>query len=603
MKIKKIQIRNFKRFKQLQVELSSFDCLVGANNSGKSTLLQSLALFDFVIHNCLSVKQVNGNNTQKVFEVRNRSIAPEEFVVLPVANAIDLWTDKIAQKGGKHVLIQIEVEFDNEKYVKASVDLNFNRYSISIETEHYQNWLKELVSYKISYLPVFSTFLTQEEKRTQAVIEDALSRGRVNSVIRNLLYDLKKKGEIDYLERVLQNAIPSFKELNIKFDEVTDKYIDVSYKEEGKNKSFDLFMAGSGFQQFVYLFGFIRLRNPNLILLDEPDVHLHGTMQSSLISELKNLQRTEDKQIIFATHSRDIISRIEPDQIITLNEDKATRLKINFEIYDLLENLGSFDNIQIAQLQEFKRLLVVEDHDDWKFVQVFGKKILGEAHWQKVEKRLSIFPAKANPYKQDMVKLKEQLTAMFRLNSSGNPLKLFVLADWDYYPYRDELIKSLNQKDGNIKYHVWGKAEIENYLLVQDALIRLFTFKNETKNLFTDPFIDEFNSLLDKSKSIVLDKFAKAVEEYSHSERKGWNITKMNSEAQKLLDSMWDNNKLSITDAKEYILPGLKRWLQNNGFSQFSDLSLAESLEISEIDNEVKEFIYKLADFAGVNII
>jgi len=125
MKIKRIVIHNFKRFKQLQVELSSFDCIVGANNSGKSTLLQSLALFDFVLHNCLSVKQVNGNNTQKVFEIKNRSIAPEEFVVLPVANAIDLWTDKIAQKGGKHVLIQIEVEFDNEKYVKAYVDFKF----------------------------------------------------------------------------------------------------------------------------------------------------------------------------------------------------------------------------------------------------------------------------------------------------------------------------------------------------------------------------------------------------------------------------------------------------------------------------------------------
>jgi len=108
--------------------------------------------------------------------------------------------------------------------------------------------------------------------------------------------------------------------------------------------------------------------------------------------------------------------------------------------------------------------------------------------------------------------------------------------------------------------------------------------------------------LLEKSKSEVLKKIAEAVEEYSNSERKGWNITKKNSEAQKLLDSMWDNNKLSITDAKEYILPGLKRWLQNNGFSQFSDLSLAESLEVSEIDNEVKEFIYKLADFAGVRV-
>lgn len=603
MKINKIVIYNFKKFKELQAELSSFDCLVGANNSGKSTLLQSLALFDFVLHNCLTVRQGNGHSyEEKIFEIRNRSIAPEEFVVLPVANAIDLWTDKIAQRGGKHILIQIEVEYNNGKLVKASVDLNFNRYSISIETDNDQAWLKELVHYKISYLPVFSTFLTQEEKRTQAVIEDALSRGRVNSVIRNLLFDLKQKGEIHYLERVLQNAMPSFKELNIKFDEVTDKYIDVSYKEEGKNKSFDLFMAGSGFQQFVYLFGFIRLRNPNLILLDEPDVHLHGTMQASLINELRNLQSEENKQIIFATHSRDIISRLDPDQIITLNESHASRLKVNFDIYDLLESLGSFDNIQIAQLQEFKKLLVVEDQDDWKFIQVFGKKVLGEANWQKVEKRLSVFPAKGNPCRQDILKLKEQITGMFRLNFSGNPLKLYVLADWDYHPFRDGLSETLNHKDPNIIFHIWSKAEIENYLLIPDALKRLVLLRNEGENLFTEVFITFYEQLLDDSKPVVLEKIAKAVEDYSYMERKGWDITQKNREAQRLLNEKWENNKSSLTDAKQYVLPGLKRWLQRNGYSQFSDLSLAEGIDKSEIDSEVTEVIRDLADFAGVII-
>jgi AAA15 family ATPase/GTPase len=94
MKINKIRIRNFKRFEEFEAELSSFDCLVGTNNSGKSTFLQSLALFDFVLHNCLSAKQPNGNaDNQRIFETKNRSIPPEEFVVLPVANAIDLWTD------------------------------------------------------------------------------------------------------------------------------------------------------------------------------------------------------------------------------------------------------------------------------------------------------------------------------------------------------------------------------------------------------------------------------------------------------------------------------------------------------------------------------
>lgn len=602
MKINKIIIQNFKKFKELTADISSFDCLVGVNNSGKSTLLQSLALFDFVLHNCLAVKQTNGGVNQRVYEIKNRSIAPDEFVVIPVANAIDLWSDKIAQKSGKHVLIQIEVEFNNNKRVKATIDLNFNRYSISLETENDQEWLQSLAHYKISYLPVFSTFLTQEEKRTQAVIEDALSRGRVNSVIRNLLYDLKLKGEIPYLVEILQNAMPSLKELNINFDEVTDKYIEVTYKEENKNKSFDLFMAGSGFQQFVYLFGFIRLRYPDLILLDEPDVHLHGSMQASLISELKKLVKDENKQIIFATHSRDIISRLDPDQIITLNENQATRLKVNFDIYDLMESLGSFDNIQIAQLQEFKRLLVVEDQDDWKFVQVFGKKVLGEADWQKVEKRLSIFPAKGNPCKQDMVKLKEQLTGMFRLNFSGSPLKLFVLSDWDYHPFRDEMLKSLNQKDPNIQYHVWEKAEIENYLLVHNAILRLVESRNEVKNLFTDALSKTFFQLIENSKPGVEEKIAKAIEDYSKAERKGWDIVRINREVKKILDDKWENNKFDLSDAKEFVLPELKKWLQDNHLTQFTDFSLAEGLLKTEINPEIDLFIRKLAKFTNLNI-
>lgn len=91
-KITRVTIENFKRFKTIVLELKSFDCLVGGNNSGKSTLLQALALFDFVIRNCLARK----NGTDSPIEIKNRFIAHEEFVVLPVANAIDLWTDKQA---------------------------------------------------------------------------------------------------------------------------------------------------------------------------------------------------------------------------------------------------------------------------------------------------------------------------------------------------------------------------------------------------------------------------------------------------------------------------------------------------------------------------
>ncbi|MGE0379201.1 MAG: AAA family ATPase, partial [Planctomycetaceae bacterium] len=79
MRIKRVKIENFKRFESLDVELFGLDCLVGANNSGKTTLLQALALFDFCIHHCLERR--NGE-----LKLKNRTISPEDFYVLPVTN-------------------------------------------------------------------------------------------------------------------------------------------------------------------------------------------------------------------------------------------------------------------------------------------------------------------------------------------------------------------------------------------------------------------------------------------------------------------------------------------------------------------------------------
>jgi predicted ATP-dependent endonuclease of OLD family len=73
MKIKKITLKNFKKFENLTLTLQSLDCLVGGNNSGKSTLLQSLALFDFCLHQCLT--KPNG----KPISLKNRAILEEDF--------------------------------------------------------------------------------------------------------------------------------------------------------------------------------------------------------------------------------------------------------------------------------------------------------------------------------------------------------------------------------------------------------------------------------------------------------------------------------------------------------------------------------------------
>jgi len=600
-RITKVTIENFKRFEKIALELKPFDCLVGGNNSGKSTFLQALALFDFVVHNCLTRK----NGTDSPIEIKNRSIAPEDFVVLPVANAIDLWTDKRSQKKSQkkseRVLIRITIEFDDNRMAVATMDLTFNRFSVSLETEKEQAWLNEFMQFKISYLPVFSTFLTQEERKTPAVIEDALVRGRVNSVIRNLLCDLKTKDGVKDLETILSRAFSDFKELQVRFDSDTDRFIDVSYLEHGKSKDFDLFMSGSGFQQFVYLFGFILLRNPDIILLDEPDVHLHGTLQGALLDELKRLVDNEGKQVICATHSRDFISKLDPTHVVSLCDGEAKRLNVHFEIYDTLNALGSFDTIQLSQLQHYRRLLVVEDESDWAFLKIFGKTTLGERTWRQIERQLAVWYAKGNPYKQSNIStLKSQLTQMLGL--TGSPMKLFAVCDRDYYPQRGELLKELNAPDQHVRYYVWEKAEIENYLLVPKALDRLIHHPDTPLLNFSKEMRQTLDRLIEGSYETVEELCISAQTYYWNARKKsGKDNSTLLKETREYLKANWNKDPSAMTDAKDVVLPGIKRWMQEKNLPSFSDKKLAESLLPDELSPEIVQLMERIRDFAGLS--
>ena len=589
MRVESVRIRNFKRFESLELELGRMDCLVGANNTGKTTLLQALALFDFCVRHCLERK--NGQ-----LHLRKRTIAPEDFYVLPVTNPMDIWHGRRAMSGGKQRRVEVSALLDSGDRVTATVKLDFNRFGIAVEiNDDSPEAVARLTGLKISYLPVFSMFLPREERRLSAAIEDELARGRVNGVIRNLILELKKEKRDGELTKILRRSFPGLRDMQIQFDEVTDRYITVTYREEGHAKDFDIFSGGSGFQQFLYLFGFILLRNPTVIMLDEPDVHLHGSLQAVLLDELKRLVR-HDKQVLFATHSRELITRVNPENILSL-DDGARRLRVAFDVYDVMDRLGSLDPTQLVLIQAYRRIVIVEDRTDRDLLRIFCSKSLGTEIWQQVERRLAFCYARGNPWKyHDLPRLRQLLRQATAVE--GAELELMVVADRDYHPEPEELERSLANK--HIEWHVWRRTEIENYLLNVGVVARLVGADGAQKTIQEDLLEREFERLLEQSKVTANDRLVQVFEELRKRERRGWSAATMSKMAREFLDSHWEDERVDLADAKEVVLPGIKRWLQSGGFGQFSDKRLASEFERDELPDEIHEVARRLASFAGI---
>lgn len=592
MIISTVHVENFKRWNALDATLKPLDCLVGPNNSGKTSLLQALALFDFCVHHCLSGR--NGG-----LEIKARSVAPEDFYVIPCANPTDLWTDRKTQSKGAHRVIQIKVVFDTGFEATASVELNYNRFGVSLRcSDESDNALKSLRDVRIAYLPVFSTFLAEEERKTPAVIEDALARGRANSVIRNLLLNLKSENRLDALLDVLRRLFPSLEEISIVFDEANERYISFTYGEQGHPKKFDIFMAGSGFQQFVYLFGFIGLRKPTVILLDEPDVHLHGTLQRGLLSELRRLVEDEGKQVLIATHSREMISAIPPGNILSVEDGCAVRLEVAFDIYDTLERLGSLDPTLLSVLQAWRKVLVLESDSDWQILSQFCEKCLPSGTWLEVRRRVAVCYAHGNPWKQDMARLRRQLQQMIAVQ--GQALEMFVIGDRDYHPDLAFLRGSLPTE--HLQWHVWERTEIENYLLNPEGILRVLGPTPRQLTLDHGALRGEFDRLLAESRNPANDRLVKAFGEYGKKKGEVWDASTLSRKAREYLDLHWTSDRVGLADAKDTVLPGLKRWLQAGGFGQFPDAALAAALRKEDLPDEVHRLAERLAEFAGVSV-
>lgn len=125
----------------------------------------------------------------------------------------------------------------------------------------------------------------------------------------------------------------------------------------------------SGWQQVVELLAWVeRSDDHSICVIDEPERHLHPTLQRALISELSSLRRRKDLQLIIATHSSTFLNRRAwGDADVSLFHLSHGRVVVEPELDRIIEQLGCL----ASDLCQSNGVIWVEGASDRIYIKAF----------------------------------------------------------------------------------------------------------------------------------------------------------------------------------------------------------------------------------------
>ncbi|MBI5331867.1 MAG: AAA family ATPase [Betaproteobacteria bacterium] len=327
----KLIIRNFKQFDDVQIDLASAVVFIGPNNSGKTTALQALALWEAGCKQWLDKRAgASASNSAK-----GVTIVRKDLVHLPLPAADALWRDMKVRESyredGKiktrNILIDILVHGQNEQGVwecgfefdYASEDFFYCRPLRLTEGKKPQRMpvpVEAIQFLDLAFLPPMTGLLMEEPLLQSGRINVLLGSGRSGETLRNLCYDVFQKdiGRWNDIEVTMQQLFGVSLQTPV-FVQQTGS-IELEYKNH-RGVVLPLTSAGLGMLQTLLLLTYLSLRPRQLLLLDEPDAHLEILRQRQIYNRLVEMATRNDSQIVCASHSEVVLGEaIERDAVV-----------------------------------------------------------------------------------------------------------------------------------------------------------------------------------------------------------------------------------------------------------------------------------------------
>ncbi len=451
----KLICRNFKRFGDIEVELGNPVVFIGPNNSGKTTALQALALWE------IGLKRWNENRKGKTNPEKLPGVVINRLnlISVPVPEVRLLWRN-LQVRDPKNVRIEIIVEgVTNENQWQCGLEFDYaNQESfycrplrISEEDGKVSKRMTipdEVSNLSVAFLPPMSGLAANETRLDEGAINVRIGEGRTAEVLRNLCYQVSQDAQ--KWERLCGQIHDLFGvELTIP-DYIQERgEIAMRYRDES-GITLDLSSSGRGLQQTLLLLSYISAHPGSVLLLDEPDAHLEILRQRQIYQVLTESAIEHNSQIVAASHSEVLLNEAaERDVVIAF---VGIPHRIDDRGSQLLKSLRTIGFEQYYQAEQKGWVLYLEGATDLAILRAFAEKLRHQV-LKELETSFVCYvgnqPARAREHFYGLREAKPNLVG---------------------FSLYDRVIDELHRDTHLIEYS-WHLCEIENYIITNRQIL------------------------------------------------------------------------------------------------------------------------------------
>lgn len=456
--IREVETRHFRNLRDGVFRITSPMVIAGPNNSGKTSLLRAISLWAELMTRWIDgagspVREDDGNYPLQQTQLAN-------IASIPLANGDHLWTGKKVEDP-----IRITLRTDEWRITLEIVHLYSEFLGFRPAADVEDSALDALRSRPLRavYLSPVSGLEVREPPLRADAVPAYLALNQAGSILRTIVREVS---EDERKWGILTAEARKLFGWELQRPSVNAVSVQVGYREAGSAPTYELECAGSGALQILLMHATLLRFEGAVVLLDEPDAHLHPWLVEVAERGLRQFAVDSGAQLIAATHSPHLIRAAEPRNLSVMVDGRLVAGAGDGSASFAEQAVEHLDPEDIALAPAASGILYVEGRTDIEILRAWAERLdhpalrfLKRPFWKQCALGRRFGPP-------------QHYRLLRGLLSSDLPG--VVLRDGDGKTHRES-----GRRNG-LRRLFWRRYEIENYLLHPQAVARFVTVEEPT---------------------------------------------------------------------------------------------------------------------------